>query len=491
MANISGELAAEGAQAQADDSVAGNEKSAKSIIVGVLVAVAAGLIIAALPTPEGLSPRAQIYLALLVTVVILWVSEAIPIGVTAMLAGGGLILFGIQSPARAWEPFASPAVMFVLMIMMFGVILDEAGIAKRMLYVIVKAAGTNVKKLSLTLAISSAYLSSFFHDATITIILLFSFLPVFAIMGLMPKRGNSHNLGKFFVILIPLSASAGGFGSLLGGGRNPVMVDVLYKMTGYEMGFLEFMTWNLPLVLVPALVTWAVCYAVFRPEIRRLPDSIVAEQLPPMNAKQKGVVFFFSLAFVLWALTDITKVHYSVVAAGALALIFGFRLVSFDVVFKRFPWESWIVFGAGVSMGVAMFDSGAGKWVAGQFLPLLEGQNWMVVFAGSGLLGSFISSFMSNSAATALMLPITLPMADALGIPEAAIALSAPISTSFIMLVIGCPPTIIAYSTGYFSQLDFIKVAVPWAIISVLMVTLTAGVVWPLMGFEGLPLLGG
>ena len=464
-------------------------KSNRSILIGVLVALAAGLFIYALPTPEGLSPAGHRYLALLVTIIILWVSEALPIGVTGLLAGASLILFQIQPAAKAWEPFANPAVMFVLMIMMFGIILDEAGVAKRILYIIIKAAGTNVKKLSLALAITSAYLSAFFHDATITIILLFSFLPVFAAMGITPSKSNS--LSKFFVILIPLSASAGGFGSLLGGGRNPVMVAKLQTMTGYEMGFLEFAKWNLPLVLIPAIATWAICYLVFRPEIKHLPASITAEALPPMNLKQKGVVAFFALAFALWAITDITKVHYSVVAAGALALIFGFRLVSFDIVFKKFPWESWLVFGAGVAMGLAMLDSGAGKWVAGNFIPLLEGQNWMVVFAGSGFLGSVMSSFMSNSAATALTLPITIPMATSMGIPEAAIALSAPISTSFIMLVIGCPPTIIAYSTGYFSQLDFIKVAVPWAIMCILLITLSAGIYWPLMGFPGLPLLGG
>lgn len=480
----------EGSQhATSDASVESDGKSRKSSIVGVLLAVAVGLTIAMLPTPEGLTPRGQYYLALLVAIVILWVSEALPIGVTALLAAGGLILFGVQPAAQAWQPFASPAVMFVLMIMMFGVILDEAGVAKRILHLIVKMAGTNVKKLSLALALSSAYLSAIFHDATITIILLFSILPIFALMGITPRK--STNLSKFFVILIPLSASAGGFGTLLGGGRNPVMVDTLKSLTGYEMGFLEFMTWNLPLVIVPALITWAICYLVFRPEVKRLPDSITAEVLPSMNGKQKGVVAIFLLAFVLWSLTDLTKVHLSVVAAGALALVFGFRLVSFEVVLKRFPWESWIVFGAGVSMGVAMLDSGAGKWVAGQFLPLLEGQNWMVVFAGSGLLGSFMSSFMSNSAATALILPITVPMAGALGMPETAIALSAPISSSFIMLVIGCPPTIIAYSTGYFSQKEFIMVAVPWAILCVVMVTLSAGILWPLMGFEGLTFLGG
>lgn len=463
-------------------------KSKKSIVIGILIALAVGLTIAFLPAPEGLSPEGHRFLALLVTIVILWVSEALPIGTTALLAGGGLILFNIQKPANAWQPFASPAVMFVLMIMMFGVILNEAGVAKRLLHVIIRAAGTNVKKLSFVVAIAAAFLSSIFHDATITIILMFSFLPVFAAMGITPNKSN--NLSKFFIILIPLAASAGGFGTLLGGGRNPVMVEVLKKVTGYEMGFMEFALRNFPLVILGAIATWVVCYLIFRPEEKELPASITAEKLPPMSGQEKGVIGFFSLAFALWSITDITKVHYSVIAAGVLGLIFGFRLVSFKAVITKFPWESWIVFGAGVSMGIAMLDTGAGKWLAGQFIPMLEGQSWVVVFFGAGLLGSVMSSFMSNSAATALILPITIPMASGMGIPEAAIALSAPITTSFIMLVIGCPPTIIAYSTGYFSQLEFIKVAIPWAIVCLILITLGASIYWPLTAYPDLPLLG-
>ena len=141
-------------------------------------------------------------------------------------------------------------------------------------------------------------------------------------------------------------------------------------------------------------------------------------------------------------------------------------------------------------MGVAMLDTGAGKWLAVQVLPLLEGQSWIVVFAGAGILGSIMSSVMSNSAATALILPITIPMAASLGIPEPAIAFSAPITTSFVMLIIGCPPTIIAYSTGYFSQIDFIKVAVPWAIICIIAISIGASIYWPLTAYPELPLLG-
>jgi len=90
---------------------------------------------------------------------------------------------------------------------------------------------------------------------------------------------------------------------------------------------------------------------------------------------------------------------------------------------------------------------------------------------------------MSNSAAVALMLPITLPMAELMQMSPQAVTMVAPMTTSFIMLVIGCPPTIIAYSSGYFSQGQFIKIAVPWALALLLVCTLSMLVYWPLIGF--------
>jgi solute carrier family 13 (sodium-dependent dicarboxylate transporter), member 2/3/5 len=129
----------------------------------------------------------------------------------------------------------------------------------------------------------------------------------------------------------------------------------------------------------------------------------------------------------------------------------------------KFPWESWIVFGAGVSLGVSMLDSGAGRFLAETFLPILDGRSTFVVYYGIGLFGSFLSSFMANSAAVALMLPIVLPMAELMEMSPQSVTMIAPMTTSFIMLVIGCPPTIIAYSTGYFTQKEFIKWPFPGA----------------------------
>ena len=141
------------------------------------------------------------------------------------------------------------------------------------------------------------------------------------------------------------------------------------------------------------------------------------------------------------------------------------------------------MFGAGVSLGVAMLESGAGKYLGEAFLPVLDGKPTFVVYYGMSLFGSVLSSAMSNSAAVALMLPITLPMAELMNMSPESVALLAPQTTSFIMLAIGCPPTIIAYSSGYFSQKDFTKVAVPWCLALLLVCTLSVMVYWPMIGF--------
>jgi solute carrier family 13 (sodium-dependent dicarboxylate transporter), member 2/3/5 len=300
-------------------------------------------------------------------------------------------------------------------------------------------------------------------------------------MGITPDRSN--NLSKFFIIMIPLTASAGGFGTMLGGGRNPIAVEILYDMTGIHIGFLEWIVIQFPMVIIASLATWAVCYIFMPPKVKELPIAVKTEKLQPMSKNEIGVTIIFALAFVFWSLSDLAGVHLSVVAALALVAICSLRFVSFKTIIEKFAWEAWLVFGAGVSLGIAMLDTGAGKWLADLFIPMLQGTGKFATYYGLGVFGSTISSFISNSAAVALCLPIELPMAEGLGLNPAHMALMLPATTSFIMLVIGCPPSIIAYSTGYFSQIDFIRVAVPKTLILLALMAIMMMVYWPLVGF--------
>jgi sodium-dependent dicarboxylate transporter 2/3/5 len=456
--------------------------STKSIIIKLVISLALGILVMLVPRPETLTPEAHRLLALLTTIVFLWVSEAVPIGATALLAGAGLIFLKIQPAQKAWAPFASPAVMFVLMIIMFGVVLNEVGLANRIMYNLLKFAGTKIKRLSLILAVGCTITSSVFHDATITVIMVFAFVPVFMSMGLKPGQG--HRLPLFFMLLIPLSASAGGFGTLLGGGRNPLALEVLNKFSGgsISVGFLEYIVIQFPICILTALATWAVLWVLLRPEEKELAGVELADP-GPMKGAEIGVLIVFIITFVLWFMGDLTGWHYSVPAAFAILGFCGPGWISFRTICDNFPWESWIVFGAGVSLGVAMLDSGAGRFLAEVCLPLLDGKPEFVVYYGMSFFGSFLSSLMSNSAAVALMLPITLPMAELMEMSPKSVALMAPMTTSFIMLVIGCPPTIIAYSTGYFSQVDFMKIAIPWCLVLLVVCVISMLVYWPLIGF--------
>ena len=466
----------------------GPTQSNKAMVIKLLIALGLFLFIYFLPRPEILPVEAHRLGAILLPIVFLWVSEAIPIGVTALLATALMIIFKVTGSSQAWAPYANRTVMFVMMIIMFGVILNEVGLAKRLLFFILKFAGTKVKQLSFFIAVSSTLLSTLFHDATITIIMLFAIVPLFQGMGITPKKSN--NLSKFFIILIPLAASAGGFGTMLGGGRCALAVDItqkyLLESTGVavKIGFLKYAMVEFPVSILTAVATWVVCYLYFRPKEKELPASVKIESMPPMSTAEKGVAAVFSAAFIMWFAGDLTGWHVSVVAALALAGFCAPGWVSFKTICDKFPWESWIVFGSGVSLGAAMLSSGLGKYLATVCLPLLEGQSPFVTYYGIGLFGSALSSMMSNSAAVALSLPVTLPMASMMNMSVETVGLLAPMTTSFIMLVIGCPPTIIAYSTGYFTQVEFSKVAIPWCLTLLAICVAAALTYWPMIGFN-------
>ncbi|MCL0061299.1 SLC13 family permease [Thermodesulfovibrionales bacterium] len=465
-------------------------KSPKSIAIGLAAAITALIAVAyVIPTPEGLSREGHLLMAIIVAAIILWVTETIPIGITALAIPSAMIAFGVVGHWAAWSGFSAPAVMFVLCIIMFGVVLDQVGLAKRLILMMVGIVGTNVKKFSIALCIFCTHLASVVHDATVAIILCSSFVPVLRSMGITPAK--TTNLARFLMVLVPVSASVGGAGTMIGGGRNPVAVEILYEITGIHVGFLEYAVRNLPLIGFMSIGVWVTCWLVFRPEVKELPATIAAEKLPPMGRAEWGVLASFGTAFLLWMTTGLHGIHLSATAAFCLIPIFLFKLVNVKESFRAFPWEAWLVFGAGVTMGLAMYYTGAGEWLAMQFVPLFAGMPWPVVFWACSLFSSILSSIMSNTAATALILPITIPMAEELGISASAIAIASPIATGFVALVIGAPPMIIAYSFGYFSQVDFIKVGLLCAFVSMFVLTFLVSLYWPIAGIEpGMPILG-
>jgi hypothetical protein len=174
-----------------------------------------------------------------------------------------------------------------------------------------------IKRLSLILALGCTLTSTVFHDATITVIMVFAFVPVFMSMGMKPGMG--HKLPTFFFMLIPLSASAGGFGTLLGGGRNPLALEILQKFSEgqIKIGFLEYIVIMFPICILTAVATWAILWVLLRPKEKELVGIEMADP-GPMSTKEWGVLTIFVITFILWFSGDLTGWHYSVPAAFAI-----------------------------------------------------------------------------------------------------------------------------------------------------------------------------
>ncbi len=461
----------------------GKQKSQATVLKWIAISIVAGLLIWMIPTPEALGARGHKFLALLTTIVLLWTSEAIPIGVTSILAGCGMILFKVQSSKLTWEAYADRTVVFVFFIIMLGVMLGQTSIPNRLMGYILKIGGRNVKRLSFTLCMGATFLAAWTHDATITIILLFAIMPMFLKMGLTPDKSNRFT--KHFMLIIPLGSACGGGATFLGSGRSPASAELLFKITGYNIGFMEYMLYQFVPSMFLGLATWLAVWIMFPPKIKELPLELSVAKLPPMEKNEKLLSWILAVTFIFWFLTDITKIHVSAIGGLFVVVCMIFKVVDWKRCLAEYPWNPIMVFGAGFSLGVAMLDTGAGKWLAAQIFPIFTNSPWPVVAAGASALSAVITSFMANAAATALLVPVVVPMADMAGTPVAPIAMAVPLATTFVLLVIGCPPTLIAYGFGYFTQWEAFKVFLFRSILGIIVLSLCMALWYPLVGMPG------
>ncbi|NQU15977.1 MAG: DASS family sodium-coupled anion symporter [Desulfobacteraceae bacterium] len=444
------------------------EKAAESNMQGVQVAY-----------ENGLSPKAMRFLAVLAVLVFLFVVEPIPLEITAICIGVFLVIMGISDVKEAWAPYMHPVVVFIMCCLIFAISLEKAGITKRLGYFIIRKAGTSVIKFTFIISIGLGIASSFMHDAAACAIGIVTMLPLMRAVGIEPHT----NTAKFMMLSLPFACSSGGMGSLVGGGRCMVAAAFLKEFTGIEITFFDWIIYAMPAAIITVPASVAILYFVFRPDPKfKLPEF--DEAIGPWSPLEKKSLIIIGLAFILWLTKGLHGIDYSVtgmLGVGALVL---FGVLKWADIHEHLEWGTALfIFGGGISLGLAMGYSGAAKYFAYLFFPLVQGGGWLILFAGVGLFGALVTNAMANVAAAALILPIVIPMAQLEGVDPIVMALCLGTATSFAMLlVIGCPPNAIAYSYKYFKSTDLTKAGVFATPILLGILILVAGIWWKILG---------
>jgi len=428
---------------------------------------------------DGLSPKAKRFLAVLAMLVFLFVAEPIPLEITAICIGVFLVIMGIGDVKEAWAPYMHPVVVFIMCCLIFAISMGKSGLTKRLGYFITKKAGSSVTKFTFIIAISLGLASSFMHDAAACAIGIVTMLPLMRAANIEPHT----NTAKFMMLSLAFACSCGGMGTLVGGGRNMVAAAFLLEFTGIEISFFDWIKYAMPVAIVTVPVAVGVVWLVFRPDPQfKLPQF--DEELAAWSPIEIRTLVIIGLAFILWLTKGIHGIHYSVTGMlGVTALVLA-GVLEWEDIHKNLEWGTALfIFGGGISLGLAMGNSGAAAYFAHLFFPLVQGSGWLVLFIGVAIFGALVTNAMANVAAAALILPIVIPMAQLEGVDPTVITLCLGMATSFAMLlVIGCPPNAIAYSYRYFKASDLTKVGVVATPILLSVLVLVVAVWWKILG---------
>lgn len=437
------------------------------------------VVISILPTPSGLSVEGQRALGVLGFVTVLWVTEAFPLGLTALFGTILLPLLGIVSPNNSFTGFMNPALFFLIGGISFGIAMQKTNLHKRVALKFIRRFGRSSTSIILSICFLGGFMAFTMPEHAVAALLL----PV--LMGIVDAGDveEGENFGIAIFLALTYSTSVGSIGTLLGGARNVLAIGILEESAGVSLSFLEWVIAGAPIAVVLMFLTFIVLRFVYpwkeveTQKIRKQMEKEVSE-MGPMSTDEKKAATIFGIAFVLW-MTVGTEIGLATVAIGGLILLVITRTLTWRDIERNMPWGLLFLYGGALTLSSTMSRSGVGSvdFIAGNLLGFI-GQHPYLIIVGLLLLVLLVSNLMSNSAATAVILPISIQALMTLGyssrLPAYLIAMG---SAMAFMLPIATPSAAIAYSSGHIRIRNLVKAGAVLSLVSI-GTFLTVGIGW-------------
>jgi sodium-dependent dicarboxylate transporter 2/3/5 len=436
-----------------------------------------GLIEAGRWPPNG----ADTLLALLGAVVVLWISEAIPLFVTSLVIPVVLVATGVAGANAALANFFHP----IIALFFAGFLMAEAMRRTRLDHLaaisIIARAGRSPVTLFAAMIAVSAFLSLWMSNTAAAAVLLPIALAVSAPMA-------SPGYTRALVLAIAYAATVGGVGSAIGTPANPLAIAFLDDFVGREITFVEWFAIGLPFVLVflPLMAVYLWWRIGARPDGSRFTEArdvarrdLAAAGRP--TRPQLTVMAVFLAVIVVWLLEPIHGIDTGIVALGGAIALALLRQIEPDDL-GRISWASLLTFGGGLTLGVFLVETGTSDWVATQLdgLAAIPAPLAVAVVAGVTLL---LTTVASNTASAAMLIPLAIPLATIVGVDPTLMVLVVAIASSIdFALVIGTPPTMLAYSTGLYTTGGIFRVGVVLDLLGLLLLVTVVVWIWQLLG---------
>lgn len=450
----------------------------------VLVAVTLLAVIAFTQTSSFLTLEQRYALIVLVCASGLWVSEAVPLAATAILIPLLQAFLGIQGFKDALVPFFDTTVMLLLGGFMLAVAVEKYDLDEYFAYLILSKVKSGVKSVVLAIMFATGFLSMWISNSASTALLITMALKITE--QVKDKKGN---FSKIMVLAIAYSATAGGLGTLVGTTTCAMAAASLKSIIGYEISFMGWMVFGLPIAFIQILVIWFVLFMVFPTDVKEIP--MIERPVSELSQKQKhtlGVFIFAVLAWLTGRLPDpVTNLigwsghgySSSIVAATVLIILYFTDLIEEQDI-RDGKWSTLLLIGGGLSLGSALEVTGLVGVISDILMGLTSGGSPFLAIIIVVISGLGISIIASNTASAGIFLPIAIGLGQKIGFSPVILAVAVGISTSLdFMLPVGTPPNAIAYSTGKVSMPEMIKAGILLDITGAILTIIMAYLLWP------------
>lgn len=410
-------------------------------------------------------------LAILIFIAALWLTEALPITVTALLVPILAVISGIFDVKEALSHFANPVIFLFMGGFALAAALHKHGLDRLIAGYIMKAAGANSFLSVLGLFVSTAFISMWISNTATAAIML----PV--ALGLIANLKESTTSTEEFILLgVAYAASIGGIGTIVGSPPNAITAANL------GLDFREWLGIGIPFVLILMPVVVLILYLVLKP---KLPKGTVLDRSGlgqiAIDKNTYKLAAIFGATVLLWIFSGtissrlgIEKEFDSIVAILAIFMLVVSGTIKWKEIERFTDWGVLLLFGGGILLSALLSETGASKYLADLVRDHLSIHGPFPLMLGAVLFVIFLTEFASNTATAAIMVPIFLALGqETMRHSPNAIALSVGIAASCaFMLPVATPPNALVFGTEKIRQRTMIKAGFKLNIVCGIVITL-------------------
>lgn len=449
-----------------------------------------GSLVALLPT--GLTPAEARTAGLGVWMVTWWLSEVVPLGVTALLPLALLPALGVLPAREASAPYANELIFLFLAGFLLARGLERWRAHERLAFGIIARTGLDGPRMLFGLMAATGFLSMWISN-TATAAMMYPI--AIALGGFVPVGLAGDRTRTALMLGIAFAASIGGLGTLIGTPPNLIMAAAAETLGDQKIAFGRYLLIGVPavLLLLPAawaLLTFGTCRGMAGADASA--GALLAERraaLGRLAGSERRAIMIFALTATAWIWPGPKPVGDAAIGILGAILLFvipaagpdtGRSLLTWEEA-KGLPWDVLLLFGGGLSLAAGMEASGLTAHLAGS-LGGLGALPRPVLYLALATLVVILSEIASNTAVAALMMPLVTSLGTATGVPPIELIIVAGLAASAgFALPVATPPNAIAFGSGLVPVRTMFRAGIWLDLIAIGVVVLLASVLVPLV----------